>query len=304
MQIQIQPNEVTNLTGLLGLPESGAVHIEYYKDGGTTDLVKLALLESEPTINNQEAQSVLVCDRESQSSKKSCFLTGGKSLYAWYKSTDNEPIDLIVTTNQFVDGGAVSSLNNIMTTANDRTSRLPVDQQPTSFEENTQFKIFHRLIDVPSTEQVVFKFDATNPVNIMERKINMWSGGREYLVIPATQALDDKFNLLPSVNVPVTTVNGNLKDSGLPSHPVSGVTITRWKVTGVDQITIGSDDQFPNGDAVNTDGNANRANNSLLSSPNLSGVATNQAFYLVFTNISQSNSATSGHFYLQWEERF
>lgn len=181
-----------------------------------------------------------------------------------------------------------------------RTSRLPVDNQPTSFEDNSQFKLFHRLIEIPSNEQVVFKFSSANPVNIMERKINLWQGGREYLVIPDQgqySSVDPLLSVIPSTNV-----NGNLLDRNITEHPATGVTIQYGLLTGADQIVIDPTDQFPNGDAVQTGGNVNRANSVLLTSPNKSGVAAGQAFYLVFNSIN--NSATSGHFYLQWEERF
>ena len=181
-----------------------------------------------------------------------------------------------------------------------RTSRLPVDNQPTSFEDNVQFKLFHRLIEIPTTQQIVFKFTSVNPVNIMERKINLWRGGREYLVVPDQgqyPAVDPLLSVIPS-----TTVNGNLLGRNIPTHPVTGVTIEYGLLTGGDQIVIAPTDQFPNGDAVQTDSNTNRANSVLLATPNKSGVAAGQAFYLVFNNIN--SSATSGHFYLQWEERF
>lgn len=185
----------------------------------------------------------------------------------------------------------------------DRTQRLRTDNQPTSYEENYEFKIFRRFINVPTTDQMVFKFTAGIDCNIMERKINIWAGGREYLVIPDTgqyPALDAQLSV-----VTVTNVNGILTDSGLPVHPTSQVTVlygTGAGLIGDVNSTFGSESQYPNGDAVQTDGNANRANNSLLSTPNRSGVAAGQAFYLFFRNISQS-TATSGHFYLQWEER-
>lgn len=196
---------------------------------------------------------------------------------------------------------ATSSPASLSSGRYDETRRVKTDPQPTSFEENRQFKILHRLINIPSTTQIVFKFDAGTALNIMERKINLWAGGREYLVIPDLGQYD-YLDALDKTDVPPTTVNGNLEDSGLSSHPASQVTITRWYLTDVsgNQITIADSDQFPNGDAVQTDGNVNRANNSLLSSPNLSGVASGQAFYLVFDSIN--NAATYGHFFLQWEE--
>lgn len=187
------------------------------------------------------------------------------------------------------------------------TGRLKTDDQPTSYEENRQFKIFRRFIDVPTTQQMVFKFEASAPCNIMERKINIWAGGREYLVIPYDSgntehtAIDALFD--ENTVVDITSVNGYLGDSGLAEHPASQVTINY--VTGAGLITVdnafGSESQYPNGDAVQTDSNANRANNALLATPNMSGLDAGQAFFLLFRNISQS-TATSGHFYLQWEE--
>lgn len=186
------------------------------------------------------------------------------------------------------------------TNRNPKTGRLRTDNQQTSFEENAQFRIFHRFIGVPDNQQMVFKFAVTNPVNIQDRKINLWSGGREYLVIPddgSYSAVDAAL----TTPVQVRTVNNNLRDSGLPSHPVSGVTVSYG--TGADLFTIADTDQFPNGDAVLSDAAGNKGNSNLLESPNLSGVGENQTFYLVFLGIN-GNSGTSGHFIVQWEERF
>jgi hypothetical protein len=180
------------------------------------------------------------------------------------------------------------------------TARLKVDSQQTSFEANEQFRIFHRFIGVPNNTQMVFKFAVTNPVNIQDRKINLWSGGREYLVIPddgSYGAVDASL----TTPIQVRTVNNNLRDSGLPSHPVSGVTVSYG--TGNSLFGIADTDQFPNGDAVLSDASGNKGNSNLLESPSLSGVGANQAFYLVFLGIN-GNSGTSGHFLVQWEERF
>jgi hypothetical protein len=179
------------------------------------------------------------------------------------------------------------------------TARLKVDSQQTSFESNEQFRIFHRFVNVPDNQQMVFKFEATNPVNIQDRKINLWSGGREYLVIPD----DGSYGAIDAVlNTPVwvRVVNSNLRDSGVDAHPVSGVTVNYG--TGTDLFNIGDSDQFSNGDAVLSDGSKNSGNSNMLDSPNLSGVKENSSYYLVFRGIG-GNSATSGHFLVQWEER-
>lgn len=99
--------------------------------------------------------------------------------------------------------------------------------------------------------------------------------------------------------VPVIVVNSNLSDSGLSSHPVSGVTIT---------ATVGENIFVPgnnpsNGDGVLTSTANNRTNNQPITDSNMSGVLAGGAFYLVFNNISRSDNS-SGQFFLQWEEIF
>lgn len=182
------------------------------------------------------------------------------------------------------------------------TSRVKTDDQPTSYEENKQFKIFHRMIGVATTGQIVFKFSTLPALNIIERNITAWGGGREYLVIPDTGQYPAVDALL-TTSVKVRNVNGNLEDSGLPVHPTSGVTVDYGVLTGADQIPIANGDQFPNGDviSVNEGGFLSVTNSQISNSVNKSGVAAGQAFYLVFRNIS--SDVFDGQFFLQWEER-
>lgn len=190
----------------------------------------------------------------------------------------------------------------IATSRNSKTARIPTDDQPTSYEENKQFKIFHRMIGVATTGQAVFKFTATPAVNILERNITAWGGGREYLVIPDAGQYPAVDALL-TTPVTVRTVNGNLEDSGLPVHPTSGVTVNYGVLTGGNQIPIANTDQFPNGDVIAVDegGFFSVSNSQISGSVNKSGIAAGQAFYLVFRNIS--SDAFEGQFFLQWEER-
>lgn len=193
-------------------------------------------------------------------------------------------------------------IQSLLTGMFDSTNRLATDNQPTSYEENQQFKIFHRMIGVEATGQIVFKFETTNPINIIERNIAAWAGGREYLVIPDTGQYPAVDALL-TTPVTVRNVNGNLTDSGLSTHPTSGVTVNYGVLTGGDQITIADADQFPNGDVIAIDegGFFSVTNSQISNSINKSGVAAGQAFYLVFRNISSDDF--SGQFFLQWEER-
>lgn len=197
---------------------------------------------------------------------------------------------------------ATSSPASLSTGRYDKTRRIKTDDQPTSYEENKQFKIFHRMIGIATTGQIVFKFSTVPALNILERNITAWGGGREYLVIPDTGQYPAVDALL-TTSVQVRNVNGNLEDSGLPVHPTSGVTVDYGVLTGGNQIPIADDDQFPNGDVIVVDegGFFSVTNSQLSNSVNKSGVAAGQAFYLVFRNIS--SDAFDGQFFLQWEER-
>ena len=184
--------------------------------------------------------------------------------------------------------------SNLVTDVGKKTARLKTDAQPTSYEANEQFKIFHRILAVPHTSQIVMKFTSINAVNIMVRSINIWKGGREYLVYG-----EDGSHTVTGSFSPITTRQVNSNVSGGGTHPVSGVTVEI--ATGAGVFTAGS---LPsNGDLVMTDSNANRANGQAHADSNKSGIAAGSVFYLVFNHIGQ-NSVTNGQFYLQWEERF
>ncbi len=174
------------------------------------------------------------------------------------------------------------------------SSRFKVDSQPSSFEANEQFKIFYRIQNVAQGNQIVLKFETVNALNIMVRKINLWSGGREYLVYG-----DDGSHTVAGTfsSVPVYSVNGNVEGGG--AHPTSQVTAS---------VAIGSGIFVPgnpptNGDGVLTDSQGNRGNNQPLADTNQSGTPSNVTFYLVFNHIG-ANDASDGQFYLQWEEKF
>lgn len=189
----------------------------------------------------------------------------------------------------------------MLLTSNDtRTARAAVDNQPTSYEQNKQFKIFHRFIDVLGSDQIVFKFEAgTAAANIKTRRINLWEGSREYLVIKDEGQYPAVDAALSAIDI--TSVNSNLEDSGLSVHPTPAATVSYAVISGDDLIDIADTDQFPNGDVVKTDSNNNRSNNIPSTDPNLVGFGAGASFYLVMRTIG--NGATSGHFFLLWEER-
>lgn len=187
-----------------------------------------------------------------------------------------------------------SLLNDLVTKLGTDYSRFKVDSQPSSYEANEQFKIFYRLQDVPQNQQLVMKFESVNALNIMVRKINVWEGGREYLVYGDDGSHTVTGTFTP---IPVYPVNGNVQGGG--AHPVSGVTAS--VAIGSNIFTEGNPPT--NGDAAMTDANAARATAQPLSDSNQSGVRAGSTFYLVFNNIAL-NDDTNGQYFLQWEERF
>lgn len=187
-----------------------------------------------------------------------------------------------------------SFLNKMVTKLGTNFSRFKVDSQPSSYEANEQFKIFYRMQEVPQNQQMVLKFESVNALNIMVRKINLWEGGREYLVYG-----DDGSHTVTGTFTPINvyTVNSNVEGGG--AHPVSGVTAS--VAIGANIFTQGSEPT--NGDASLTDANAARATAQPLQDSNQSGVPAGATFYLVFNNLALIDN-TNGHYYLQWEERF
>lgn len=186
---------------------------------------------------------------------------------------------------------------------NSNTSRIKVDSQPTSFENNEQFKIAHRFNSVTGSNQIVYWFNNINPVNIIDRIVRLKEGKREYLVIPDPQdgTYDAVKAQLSSAQVPVRIVNGNLSDSGLASHPISSVSALFG--TGVSLFTVNDDSQYPNFDLIGVGSQGNSAlNPNTGTDSNKSGVTGNSAFFLVLD--PYENEVTSGQFFLQWEERF
>jgi hypothetical protein len=203
------------------------------------------------------------------------------------------------------DSGAINRL--LTAPDNCRVSRLRVDSQQTSFEANEQFR-FHITFsdlwgsDLPalasaSGTQLVLKFSATNAVNIIMRTPEVYLGGFVYRVWADTEnvTFDDDL-LAPMDNV--FNVNGNLTDSRLETHPVSGVSVQY--ATGTDIFR--SADKSPNGTIAVTDGNKNVSTNEYSPNDVKSGVVAGRSFYLVFDTIT--NQKTGGMFTIAYEEIF
>lgn len=193
---------------------------------------------------------------------------------------------------------------DMATSSNIGTRRLAVDSQQTSFEENRQFRLFFEFGDIwsatlpsiPTGQQLVLKFTSLNALNVFVRRPELHEGGFAYRVFRDNAQVTFTGTLAPLDRI--TPVNGNLQDTGLPAHPVTGVT-TEWAIgAGIFRST----DWPRNGTVVKTDGNVNRNTNNYSPNDERSGVAANGAFWLVMDSISQGS--TKGMLTIMYEEIF
>jgi len=193
-----------------------------------------------------------------------------------------------------------SSVQNLFTTTNNKTARIPVDSQQTSFEENRQFRFFDDvLISKTSGAQLVYKVSAVNPFILFNRTIGFYQGGAIYRIYAndGSHTFDDGLLGDPVSPFPV---NGDLSDSGLPSHPAS--TITLEKAEGVNIFTAGS---LPKtGTSVRSGTNNSQSSGALASDAVRLGFPDNFSAYIVFTVINGLADDSKGEYELYFEERF
>lgn len=144
--------------------------------------------------------------------------TPEKSLKAWgvLESRNNYN-----TCNSLPEDIYTSTIGNVR--------RLSVDSQPTSFEENTQFRFIDTWEDVSNTDSILYLFEQTAPIVIFSRDLSLYTGGRSYYVIPYDESDTYTGTQETLTRVPLP-LNGLLRD-GLTEHPDSNVTITRYTVT-------------------------------------------------------------------------
>lgn len=203
--------------------------------------------------------------------------------------------------------GLLTIFRAMFTSSSLDTARLKTDQQQTSFEENAQFRFFEDLSDqtayggvnnsIPQNKVLVYKFQATDPVNIQARILNVEQGGRKYLVFPVDGNETITGGSFSDVSDQLYPVNGLLRN-GLTQHPATGVTVEKRLAD-----SFASTSKPRTGTISKTDGNANRASSTYSPDGQRAGVAGNQSFYLVFFDVDGSNP-TEMLFTVSYEERF
>ena len=195
-----------------------------------------------------------------------------------------------------------SPMPNIATSRNKNIARIPVDSQQTSFEANWQFKFFDDVSGADAladTDILIYKFTSANPIKLQLRLINGWQGGRKYIVYPNFGATITGGAFVDVTADKVSPINNDLSASGLPSHPVSGVTVEKRIATAFSTTApkrTGTAYLIPAG-------GSSRPSSSYTASGNASGVAAGNEFLLVFTNINGTDDSEF-MFQLEWEERF
>lgn len=195
-----------------------------------------------------------------------------------------------------------SPMPNIATSRDKRVARIPVDSQQTSFEANWQFKFFDDVSGADAladTDILIYRFTSANPIKLQLRLINGWQGGRKYIVYPNFGATITGGSFVDVTADKVSPINNDLSVSGLPSHPVSGVTVEKRIATAFSTTApkrTGTAYLIPTG-------GSSRPSSSYTASGNASGVAAGNEFLLVFTNINGTDDSEF-MFQLEWEERF
>lgn len=196
-----------------------------------------------------------------------------------------------------------SPMPNIATSRNKNLARIPVDSQQTSFEANSQFKFFDDVSGADAlagTDILIYRFTSANPIKLQLRLINGWQGGRKYIVYPNFGATITGGSFVDVTADKVSPINNDLSVSGLPSHPISGVTVEKRIATAFSSTApkrTGTSYLIP------PDGRRSQPSSNYTASGNASGVAAGDSFLLVFTNIS-GNDPAEFMFQLEWEERF
>ena len=189
--------------------------------------------------------------------------------------------------------------SNLLTSDKEKTARLKIDSQQTSFEENRQFKFFDEIVVGSSDgDQLVYKVASSNPVILFYRMLGLYNGGVTYRIYE-----DDgshTFTGSLSQRGRITPVNTDLSDSGLSSHPYSTATILG--ATGIEIFTPGSGPIT--GTSAMTSNQANRTAGALAGEDVRLGYSAGLSAWIVMTKIDSVSGDTEGEFELYFEERF
>jgi hypothetical protein len=165
--------------------------------------------------------------------------------------------------------------------------RVPTEPRPSGFYKKIQFQYYDRLLDVSTSNQVVYKFVMNTPVEVIGRELDLYAGGREYLIYRDS---------------PAVTFTGTLSDSGLLRNinaiggsPSSQSTIQRAIGAGIFSCT-----DHPVIGVPIVVGNGGSRRNTVYTPDTLRVGLEPSTVWIVMNNLG--NASTKGSFILTYEE--
>lgn len=183
---------------------------------------------------------------------------------------------------------------NLSTSPGKEAGRLKVDSQQTSFEEGVQFRFYDEWTaddEITQTQQVVYKFTTTNPINLFYRRLTVYQGGRWYRVYP------DDGNV--TFTGTLTDVDGINPVNSRDNTQATGVTFQRAIGEGIFITTSRPID----GEISVADTSAARAVPIFSPDEQKIGFPAGASAYVVLDHLG-SNDDLQGLLYYAWEEIF
>ena len=147
-----------------------------------------------------------------------------------------------------------------------------------------------------SASQIVYKITSPNSINVLQRYLDLYSGGRNLLVYPDSENITFTGTLADSGRI--SNVNSNPSPNNA-TLPVTGFTIQRATGIGIFATT---DDPI-DGSVVISDSQGNRSTSSFSADGLRAGVVAGAVFYFVLNSVGNNDSA-DGAFRFVYEELF
>lgn len=178
------------------------------------------------------------------------------------------------------------------------TARLPVDAQPTSFEENKEFYLTHFFNAIPALATAMLRATiGPNDVILFDRTMALNGGVIKYRAYPLGfgEIITGTFT---DVTANIRPTNYILDDSGLQSHGSPSVT---WEACSSGSFTPGSAAPVGVPGSIAATSNGSNQQSAYSSSGLKLGYTAGLEFVLVFENTS--NEPANLEFFMAWEVR-
>ena len=172
--------------------------------------------------------------------------------------------------------------------------RIAVDPQQTSFEKNFQFGFFDQFLNVPSTQQLVYKVTVGRDSILFNRSNEIWAGCRELLVY---ENVGITFTGTLAATGNVKFMNRIVSDI-YETHPVPEITFQR----AIGAAIFSATSKPIAGSALVTSGATAQKAAEYSASEIRIGWPAGTVLWYVYNPIV-TNEAASGHTEMIWEQR-